>query len=116
MTDRVSVRCAHSQLYLTLLITDGAGQAGVEGAFPVRESIVHALLTHRVVTVFTVCKHALTHRAHRTRLALAGYRVEEEVVVADADGVVGVSAGRLHPHQADTLSAGLALLRETVVL
>lgn len=71
MTDRVTGWCAHRQLYLSFLITDGAGQAGVEGAFPVGEGIVQTLLTHRVVIVLAVREHALACRAHRTRLALA---------------------------------------------
>lgn len=116
MTDRVTGRCAHSHLYLSFLITDGAGQARVEGTFPVREGIVQTLLTHGVVIVFAVREHTLACRANRTRLALARHRVEEVVVVADADGVVGVGAGRVHSHQAGTLGAGPALLRVTVVL
>lgn len=116
MTDRVTFWCAHSQLYLTVLVTDGAGQAGVEGALPVRVGIVHALLAHRVVFVFAVREHALARRAHRTRHALTGYPVEEKIVVADADGVVGVGAWRLHPHQAEALCACPALLCVTVVL
>lgn len=116
MADRVTDRRAHGQLYLRLLVTDGAGQAGVQGALPVGVGIVHTLLTHGVVVVLAVREHALARRAHGARLALARYRVEEVVVVADADGVVGVGAGRLHPHQAGALCAGLALLRHTVVL
>lgn len=116
MTDRVTGRDARSQLCLRAFLTDGAGQAGVKGAFPIREGIVHTLLTHRVVIMFAVRIHALTYGAHRTRLAAAAYHVEEEVVVADTDGVVGVSAGRLHPHQTCTLSARPAHLCVTVVL
>ncbi len=98
MTDRVTGWCAVSQLYLSFLVTDGAGQAGVEGALPVRERIIYALLTHGVVIVFAVQKHTLAFRAHRARLALPRYRVEEIVVVANADGIIGVGAGRVHPH------------------
>lgn len=116
MTDRVADWCAHGQLCLSVFFTDGAGQAGVKGALPVRVGIVHALLAHRVAIVFAVLVHALADWAHRTRHTLARCRVKEIVVVADADGVVGVGAGRLHPHEAGTLSAGPALLRVTVVL
>lgn len=116
MADRVTGRRAHSLLRLRVLVTDGAGQAGVEGALPVGEGIVHTLLTHRVVFVFAVREHALARRTHRAQLALSGPRVQEVVVVADADGVVGVGAGRLHPHEAGALGAGPALLRVTVDL
>lgn len=116
MTDRVLGWCALSQLYFNVIITDGAGQAGVKGAFPIRVGIIHALFTHRVVIVFAVRVHTLAFRADRTWLAVAGPRIEEIIVVADADGVVGVGAGRVHPHQASTLSAGPALLCVTVVL
>lgn len=71
MAHRVTGWCALSQLFLRVLITDGAGQAGVEGAFPVREGIVHTLLTQRVVVVFAVLEHTLACRAHRTWLAAA---------------------------------------------
>jgi len=116
VADRVDVGRALPQLYLTVLVTEGAGQAGVEGAVPVGVGVVHALLAHRVVLVFAVRVHAPARRAHRTRLALALHLVEEEVVVADAVGVVGVGAGRLHPHQAGALGAGPALLCDAVVL
>lgn len=116
MADRVRDRRALSLLYLSFLITDGAGQAGVEEALLVRVGVVQTLLTHSVMVVFAVCVHTLPHWAHRARLALARYDVKEIVVVTDADGVIQVSAGRLHPHQADALSAGSALLCVTVVL
>lgn len=116
MTDRVVGRRAQSQLCLSFFITDGAGKAGFEGAFPVREGIVQTLLTHRVVIVVAVRIHPLSYRANCTGLAVARYCVEEEVVVADAGGVVGVGAGRLQPHQASTLCAWPALLCVTVVL
>lgn len=116
MADRVAERRAHGQLYLRLLVTDGAGQAGVQGALPVRVRIVHALLAHGVVVVSAVREHALALRAHGAQLALARDGVEEVVVVADADGVVGVGAGLLHPHEAGALGAGLALLGHAVVL
>lgn len=116
MTDRVADWCAHGQLFLGFFITDGAGQAGVKGAFPVRESLVQTLLAHRVVIVLAVFVHALADRAHRARHTPARYRVKEIVVVADADGVVGVGAGRLHPHEAGALGAGPALLGVAVVL
>ncbi|TNN50526.1 hypothetical protein EYF80_039275 [Liparis tanakae] len=95
---------------------DGAGQAGVQGAVAVGVGVVHALLAHRVVVVFAVGEHALARRAHGARLAAVLQLVEEEVVVADAVGVVGVGAGRLHAHQAGALGAGPALLRHAVVL
>lgn len=116
VTDGVTSRCAHSQLGLRFFITDGAGQAGVKGAVPVGVSIVQTLLTHRVVIVLTVSVHALACRAHGAWHTPARYRVEEIVVGADADGVVGVRARRLHPHQAQALGAGPALLCVTVVL
>lgn len=115
MTDRVAGRRAHSQLYLSFLITDGAGQAGFEGAFPVRVDIVHALLTNRVMIVFTVSQHALSYRAQCTGLAAARHFVEEVVVVADTDGIIGVSAGSLQPHQSSTLSARSTLLCVTII-
>lgn len=116
MTDRVAGRRAQSQLYLSFLVTDGAGQAGFEGAFPVRVCIVHALLANRVMIVFTVRQHALSYRAQCTGLAATRHSAEEVVVVADTDGIIGVSAGSLQPHQASTLSARSALLCVTIIL
>lgn len=116
MTDRVTGRRAHIQLYLSVLVTDGAGQAGFEVAFPVRVGIVHTLLTHCVMIVLTVSQYALSHRAQCAGLATAQHRAEEVVVVADTDGIIGVSAGSLQPHQAGALSARSALLCEAIVL
>lgn len=116
MADGVVGRRAHAQLHLRFLVADGAREAGLQGALPVGEGVVHALLAHRVVVVVAVRVHALPRRAHGARLAAAGDPVEEVVVVAGADGVVGVGAGRLQPHQAGALCARLALLRVTVVL
>lgn len=116
VTDRVTGWRAFSQLCLGFLVTDGAGQAGVEVAVLLRESIVHTFLTHGIVVVFAVTEHTLSRRANRARLALPRHQAEEVVVVADADGVVGVGAGCLHPHQARALSAGPTLLRVAVVL
>ena len=115
MTDRVPGGRALSQLCLRFLIADGAGQAGFQGALPVGEGVVDALLAHRVVVVLAVTVHASPQRAHRTRLAAPRDGVEEVVVVADADGVVGVGAGRLQPHQAGALRARAALLCVAVV-
>lgn len=115
-TDRVTDRGASCVLYLCLFFTDGAGQAGVKRTFPIRVGRVHTLLTHCVVIMVAVYVHALTHGAHSARLTGTGYCTEEVVVVADADGIVGVGAGRLHPHQTCTHSTRLALLRVTVVL
>lgn len=115
MTDGVRGGRALRQLGLRVLVADGAGQAGVQRAVPVRVGVVHALLAQRVVAVPAVREHALAHRAHRARLAAARHRVEEVVVVADADGVVGVGAGGLHPHQAGAQRARPALLRVAVV-
>lgn len=95
VTDRVAVRRALDQLYLGFLVADGAGQARLEGALAVRVGIVHTLLTHGVVLVFTVRVHTLPHRANRAGLAATGNGVEEVVVVAITDGVVGVGAGSL---------------------
>lgn len=116
VTDRVAVGRALSQLYLRFLVTDGAGQAGFEVTVPVGECIVEALFADRVVIVFTVSQHALSDRAQCTGLAAAGDFVEEVVVVADADGIVGVGAGSLQPHQAGALSARSALLCVTIIL
>lgn len=116
MTDRVADGRALLQLCLCLLVTDGAGQTGVQGAVPLREGIVHTLFTHRVVVVGAVLVHTLSHRADRARLALPRDLTQEEVVVANADGVVGVSAGRLHAHHPETLGTRHALLRVAVVL
>lgn len=116
MTDRVAVWRALCQLYFADLVTDGAGQAGVEGTLPIGVGILHARLAHRVVIVRAVHEHSLAGRAHRAGRAGGRHLVEEEAVVADANGVVGVGAGRLHPHQAGTLSAGTAFLCEAVVL
>lgn len=99
-----------------VFITDGAGQAGFEGVFLVREGFVDTFLTHRVVIVITVGVHALSQRAYRTLLTMASYSVEEIVIVTNAFGIVGVGAWRLHPHQPGALSACLALLCMTVVL
>lgn len=71
VADRVTGRRALSNQRLDVVFTDGAGQAGVEGALSVRVGIVLTLLTHRVVIVFAVRVHALTCRAHRTWRALA---------------------------------------------
>lgn len=116
MADRVTGRRAHSYLYLSVLVTDGAGQAGFNGAFPVRKGLIHTLLTHRVMVMIAVRVHALSHRTHCAGLAAAGHHIEEVVIVTDALGIVGVSAGRRHAHQAGALSARLALLCVTVVL
>lgn len=115
VTDGVRGGRALGQLGLGLLVADGAGQAGVQGALPVRVGVVHTLLAHRVPVVPAVHIHATARRAHRARLAPARYGVQEVVVVADADGVVGVGAGRLHPHQAGAEGAGGAPLRVAVV-
>lgn len=66
------------------------------------------------MVVLAVRVDALAGRAHGARLALLRQGVEEEVVVADADGVVEVGAGRLHPHEAGALGAGPALVRVAV--
>lgn len=116
VTDGVRGGRALGQLGLGLLVADGAGQAGVQGALPVRVGVVQTLLAHRVAVVLAVQIHASARRAHRARLAPTRYGVQEVVVVADADGVVGVGAGRLHPHQAGAERAGRALLRVAVVL
>lgn len=116
MADGVADGRAHSQLYLNALIADGARQARVQGALPVGVGVVQTLLTQRVVVVLAVRQHALARRAHRTGLAAARQLAEEEAVVADTDGVVGVGARRLHPHQASALGAGLTYLRVAVVL
>lgn len=115
VTDGVRGGRARGQLGLGVLVADGAGQAGVQPALPVGVGVVQTLLAHRVVVVLAVRVHALAHGAHGARLAVAQHRVEEEVVVADADGIVGVGAGRLHPHQAGAERARPALLRVAVV-
>lgn len=116
MTDGVRGGRALRQLGLGVLVADGAGQAGVQRALPVRVGVVQTLLAQRVAVVLAVREHALAHRAHRARLAAPRHRVQEVVVVADADGVVGVGAGRLHAHQAGAERARPALLRVAVVL
>lgn len=115
VTNRVAGRGADGLLCL-FFVTNGARQAGIQGAFPVRVGIVHALLTQSVMIVFAVRKHSLADGAHGAGLTVAGYLVEVEVVLADADGVVGVRARRHHPHQACALGARPALLRVAVVL
>lgn len=97
---------AGAQLHLDALITYGAGQAGVQGAVPVGVGVVYTLLTHRVMVVLAVCQHALARRAHRAGLAAPRHLTQVVVVVTHADGIVGVSAGRLHAHQTCTHGAG----------
>lgn len=116
MADGVADRRALLQLYLGVLVADAAGQAGVQGAVAVGEGLVHTRLAHGVVVVVAVGEHALARRADGARRAAARHVVEEEVVVAHADGVVGVGARRLHAHQAGALGAGQALLGDAVVL
>lgn len=115
MTDRVAGGSALFQLYLGLLIADGAGKAGVQGAVPLGEGIVYALLAYSVMVVGAVLIHALTHGADRTRLALPRDFAQEEVVVANTDSVVGVCAGRRHAHHPHALGTRLALLSVAVV-
>lgn len=116
MADGVRGGRALRQLGLGVLVADGAGQAGVQRAVPVRVGVVQTLLAQRVALILAVREHALAHRAHRARLAAPQHGLEEVVVVADADGIVGVGAGRLHPHQAGAERARPALLRVAVVL
>lgn len=116
MTEGVRGGRALRQLGLGVLVADGAGQAGVQRALPVRVGVVHTLLAQRVALVLAVQEHALARRAHRARFAAPRHRLEEVVVVADADGIVGVGAGRLHPHQAGAERARPARLRVAVDL
>lgn len=116
MTDGVLRGRARAQLQLRVFVADGAGQAGLERAVRVREGVVQTRLAHGVVIEGAVRVHALPRGTHRARLAAAGDDVEEEAVVADAHGVVGVGARRLEPHQARALCARPALLRVAVVL
>lgn len=116
MADGVGDGRALLQLCLRVLVADGAGQAGVQRAVPVRVGVVHTLLARRVPVVLAVREDALARGAHGARLAAARHRVQEVVVVAHAHGVVGVGARRLHPHQARAQRARMALLRVAVVL
>lgn len=116
MADGVADRRALLQLRLGVLVADAAGQAGVQGAVAVGEGLVYARLACGVVVVVAVGEHALARRADGARRAAARHLVEEEVVVAHTDGVVGVGARRLHAHQASAQGAGQALLGDAVVL
>lgn len=116
MAHGVAERRALHQLRLGVLVADGAGQAGVQRAVPVGVGLVQTLLARRVVFVLAVGEHALAGGADGARRAAARRQVEEEVVVADAHGVVGVGARRLHAHQAGAQRAGLAALAQAVLL
>lgn len=116
MTDRVTTGRTLGQLSLCILVADSAREAGVQGALPLRVGVVQTLLTYCVMVMGAVRIHALSHRAHGAQLTLLSDLAEEKVVVTDADGIVGVGAGRLHAHHACALSTGLALLCVTVVL
>lgn len=115
LANGVTDRSAALQLHIRLL-AHCAGQTRVERGFLVREGVIYALLAHRVTVVVTTHQHPLTNGTHRACLAAAHDAVEKEAVVTDADGVVGVGAGRQHPHEFGAGGTHLTFLRVAEVL
>lgn len=115
LADGVTDRSAALQLHIRLL-AHCAGQTRVERGFLVWERVINALLAHRVAVEVTAQQHPLTHRTHRAGLAAACDAAEKEAVVTDADGVVGVGAGRQHAHEIGTGCTRLTFLRVAEVL
>lgn len=98
----------HENLYS--LLTDGAGQAGVQRALLIRVGVVQTLLTERVVGVLAAYHHTMAAWTHGARLALVRQFAHEVGVVAHTHSVVGVSAGGLHTHETRALFTRLTLL------
>lgn len=110
MTICIFIRCAVPDENLYPLFADGARQAGVQRALPIRVGVFQTLLTDRVVGVLAAKHYSLTVGTHGAWLALTCQVVHEVAVVAHAHCVVRVGAGGLHTHETCALSTCLTSL------
>lgn len=110
MANGVADRTALLQ-HLISLITSCAGDAGVPETILVRESVVVvARLTHRVVVRLAAVQHAMAFGTFGAGFTPVRDFAMVVAIVACANGVVGVGAGRAHAEQACAFCTKLTFL------
>lgn len=109
MANGVADRTAVLQ-HLVSLVTSCAGDAGIPETVLVRESVVVARLTHRVLVRPAAVQHAPAFGTLGAGFTTLRDFVVVVAIVACANGVVGVGAGRAHAEQAGAFCTKLTFL------